>query len=182
MSITGLTRSSPAATRLRPRRLAGPAWRRLRWGSCLGSPRRIARGSAAGRSRPELTDETGRLLGERGREFGTVTGRARRCGWFDAALCAPGGEGGRHQRPGADQAGRAGRSARSCGFARGMRSDGKQVRHLPAAPGAQAAGAAGVRHGGGLVRLYPAGRGPGRICRPRRSSMCGGSRNWWRRR
>ncbi len=34
----------------------------------------------------ELNDETGRLLGERGHEFGTVTGRPRRCGWFDAAL------------------------------------------------------------------------------------------------
>ncbi|MCF3946380.1 adenylosuccinate synthase [Acidiphilium sp. AL] len=34
----------------------------------------------------ELSDATGRLLGERGHEFGTVTGRARRCGWFDAAL------------------------------------------------------------------------------------------------
>ncbi len=34
----------------------------------------------------ELNDETGRLLGERGAEFGTVTGRARRCGWFDACL------------------------------------------------------------------------------------------------
>ena len=34
----------------------------------------------------ELEDETGRLLGERGHEFGTVTGRPRRCGWFDAAL------------------------------------------------------------------------------------------------
>jgi len=34
----------------------------------------------------ELRDETGRLLGERGHEFGTVTGRKRRCGWFDAAL------------------------------------------------------------------------------------------------
>jgi adenylosuccinate synthase len=34
----------------------------------------------------ELDDETGRLLGERGREFGTVTGRRRRCGWFDAVL------------------------------------------------------------------------------------------------
>ncbi|MFC5066451.1 adenylosuccinate synthase [Flaviflagellibacter deserti] len=32
----------------------------------------------------ELHDETGRLIGERGREFGTVTGRPRRCGWFDA--------------------------------------------------------------------------------------------------
>jgi len=34
----------------------------------------------------ELEDETGQLLGERGHEFGTVTGRARRCGWFDAIL------------------------------------------------------------------------------------------------
>ena len=34
----------------------------------------------------ELDDETGRLIGERGHEFGTVTGRARRCGWFDAVL------------------------------------------------------------------------------------------------
>ena len=34
----------------------------------------------------ELFDETGRTIGERGHEFGTVTGRARRCGWFDAVL------------------------------------------------------------------------------------------------
>ncbi len=34
----------------------------------------------------ELHDATGKLLGERGHEFGTVTGRPRRCGWFDAAL------------------------------------------------------------------------------------------------
>ena len=34
----------------------------------------------------ELDDAVGRTLGERGHEFGTVTGRARRCGWFDAVL------------------------------------------------------------------------------------------------
>ena len=34
----------------------------------------------------ELFDEIGRQIGERGKEFGTVTGRARRCGWFDAVL------------------------------------------------------------------------------------------------
>jgi len=34
----------------------------------------------------ELDDEIGRGLGERGREFGTVTARPRRCGWFDAVL------------------------------------------------------------------------------------------------
>jgi len=34
----------------------------------------------------ELVDDIGRGLGERGREFGTVTSRPRRCGWFDAVL------------------------------------------------------------------------------------------------
>ncbi len=34
----------------------------------------------------ELHDDIGRRLGERGVEFGTVTGRPRRCGWFDAVL------------------------------------------------------------------------------------------------
>lgn len=34
----------------------------------------------------ELEDETGERLGQRGHEFGTVTGRKRRCGWFDAVL------------------------------------------------------------------------------------------------
>jgi adenylosuccinate synthase len=34
----------------------------------------------------ELTDATGQLLGDRGAEFGVVTGRRRRCGWFDAVL------------------------------------------------------------------------------------------------
>lgn len=34
----------------------------------------------------ELSDEIGNRMGERGREFGTVTGRRRRCGWFDATL------------------------------------------------------------------------------------------------
>jgi len=43
----------------------------------------------------ELFDDDGARLGERGREFGTVTGRKRRCGWFDAVLvrqtCTTGG-------------------------------------------------------------------------------------------
>ena len=34
----------------------------------------------------ELDDADGQRLGERGHEFGTTTGRKRRCGWFDAAL------------------------------------------------------------------------------------------------
>ena len=34
----------------------------------------------------EQNNEIGRTLGERGKEFGVVTGRPRRCGWFDAVL------------------------------------------------------------------------------------------------
>jgi len=34
----------------------------------------------------ELKDETGKHLGEKGKEFGTVTSRKRRCGWFDGVL------------------------------------------------------------------------------------------------
>ena len=34
----------------------------------------------------ELKDDIGEKLGERGKEFGTVTGRKRRCGWFDSVL------------------------------------------------------------------------------------------------
>jgi adenylosuccinate synthase len=34
----------------------------------------------------EQLNDIGRTLGERGKEFGVVTGRPRRCGWFDAAL------------------------------------------------------------------------------------------------
>jgi adenylosuccinate synthase len=34
----------------------------------------------------EQDNEIGQFLGEKGREFGTVTGRKRRCGWFDAVL------------------------------------------------------------------------------------------------
>ena len=34
----------------------------------------------------ELNDDIGQLLGEKGHEWGTITGRKRRCGWFDAVL------------------------------------------------------------------------------------------------
>jgi len=44
----------------------------------------------------ELKDAIGGKLGERGREFGVVTGRKRRCGWFDAVAV-------RHRRDCANQ-------------------------------------------------------------------------------
>jgi adenylosuccinate synthase len=86
----------------------------------------------------ELHDETGRLLGERGHEFGTVTGRPRRCGWFDAALvrqaCKVGGVAGLALTKldvldGLPE-------LRVC---TGYEIDGRSVRHLPAGQAAQAA-------------------------------------------
>jgi len=85
----------------------------------------------------EQDNETGQLLGERGREFGTVTGRPRRCGWFDAALV----------RQTIKVGGIDGIALTKLdvldGFEElkicvGYRLDGKEIDHLPAAQGAQA--------------------------------------------
>jgi len=69
----------------------------LAGGGCLGTglgPTRISRilgvfkayctRVGAGPMPTELKDETGDLIRERGHEYGTTTGRPRRCGWFDA--------------------------------------------------------------------------------------------------
>jgi len=53
-------------------------------GYVLGITKAYTTRVGAGPFPTELTDATGEKLGERGREFGTVTGRKRRCGWFDA--------------------------------------------------------------------------------------------------
>ena len=85
----------------------------------------------------EQDNETGRKIGERGREFGTNTGRPRRCGWFDAVLVR--------------------QAVRTCGInglaltkldildgfdtidvCTGYRLDGKEIDHFPAGEGAQA--------------------------------------------
>ncbi|MCO6417327.1 adenylosuccinate synthase [Siccirubricoccus sp. KC 17139] len=55
-------------------------------GMVLGIAKAYSTRVGSGPFPTELTDEIGRGLGERGREFGTVTGRPRRCGWFDACL------------------------------------------------------------------------------------------------
>jgi adenylosuccinate synthase len=55
-------------------------------GFVLGIVKAYTTRVGAGPFPTELEDSTGQRLGERGREFGTVTGRKRRCGWFDAVL------------------------------------------------------------------------------------------------
>ncbi|MDQ0507501.1 adenylosuccinate synthase [Xanthobacter agilis] len=85
----------------------------------------------------ELTDDVGKTLGSKGHEFGVVTGRARRCGWFDAVLVR--------------------QTVRTCGIhgialtkldvldgftelkvCVGYKVDGAEIDHLPAESGAQA--------------------------------------------
>jgi adenylosuccinate synthase len=55
-------------------------------GFVLGIVKAYTTRVGAGPFPTELDDSTGERLGTRGREFGTVTGRKRRCGWFDAVL------------------------------------------------------------------------------------------------
>jgi adenylosuccinate synthase len=55
-------------------------------GFVLGIVKAYTTRVGAGPFPTELDDETGQRLGERGHEFGTITGRKRRCGWFDAVL------------------------------------------------------------------------------------------------
>jgi adenylosuccinate synthase len=55
-------------------------------GFVLGIVKAYTTRVGAGPFPTELQDETGERLGQRGHEFGTVTGRKRRCGWFDAVL------------------------------------------------------------------------------------------------
>ena len=86
----------------------------------------------------ELHDDIGKLLGDRGHEYGTVTGRRRRCGWFDAALV----------RQAVKVGGIQGLALTKLDVLDGLpelkictgyRINGAFSRHLPAAPGAQAA-------------------------------------------
>ena len=104
-------------------------------GFVLGIAKAYCTRVGAGAFPTELFDETGRLLGERGHEFGTVTGRPRRCGWFDAVLVRSavrvGGVDGLALTKldvldGLDE-------IRIC---TGYTLDGVTVRHLPAAPAA----------------------------------------------
>src|SRR5947209_1575887 len=60
----------------------GPAAINYVLGICKAYTTRVGEGPFP----TEQKNDLGRLIGERGREFGTVTGRARRCGWFDAVL------------------------------------------------------------------------------------------------
>ena len=62
----------------------GPACAPTRLTGVLGVIKAYTTRVGAGPFVTELHDEVGAHLGQRGNEFGTSTGRPRRCGWFDA--------------------------------------------------------------------------------------------------
>src|ERR1700681_4522889 len=111
----------------------GPAAIGYVLGICQGYTTRVGEGPLPSEQDTALA----RLIGERGREFGTVTGRPRRCGWFDAVLVR--------------------QTVRTCGInglaltkldildglgdiqvCVGYRLDGREIDYLPAGEGAQA--------------------------------------------
>jgi adenylosuccinate synthase len=106
-------------------------------GYVLGIAKAYVTRVGAGPFPTELRDEVGRRIGDRGNEFGTNTGRRRRCGWFDAVLAR--------------------QAARTCGIdglaltkldildgfeeikvATGYTLDGGEIDYLPASQSAQA--------------------------------------------
>ena len=106
-------------------------------GYVLGIAKAYVTRVGAGPFPTELDNEIGRRIGQRGNEFGTNTGRPRRCGWFDAVLAR--------------------QAVRTCGIdglaltkldildgfeeikvATGYRLDGREIDYLPAAQYAQA--------------------------------------------
>ena len=106
-------------------------------GHVLGIAKAYATRVGSGPFPSELHDEIGQGLGARGREFGTVTGRPRRCGWFDAAMV----------RQAVKVGGIHGIALTKLDVLDGLPElkictgymiDGKEFRHLPSAQGAQA--------------------------------------------
>jgi adenylosuccinate synthase len=106
-------------------------------GYVLGIAKAYVTRVGAGPFPTELDNDIGRRIGQRGSEFGTNTGRPRRCGWFDAVLAR--------------------QAVRTCGIdglaltkldildgfeeinvAVGYRLDGKEIDYLPASQSAQA--------------------------------------------
>ena len=124
----------------------------------------------------ELFDETGELIGQRGKEFGAVTGRKRRCGWFDAALV----------RQTVRTSGIDGIALTKLDILDGFETH-QDLRRLPARrrddrlfpgePGRAGAGRADLRGDRGLERLDRRAPAPGPSFRRRRSNMSAGSRS-----
>ena len=124
----------------------------------------------------ELTDEIGARLGRIGKEFGTNTGRPRRCGWFDAALT----------RQTVKTSGIDGVALTKLDVLDGFDEikvcthytlDGERDRLHAGQSGRAGAARAGLRDDAGLARRHGRRALLGATCRRRRSNTFGASRN-----
>ena len=124
----------------------------------------------------ELKDEIGETLGQRGKEFGVVTGRKRRCGWFDAVMV----------RQAIKTAGINGIALTKLdvldGFKEikvctGYRLGEEVLDRLPASAERTSRGRAGLRDDRRLERIRRAARAPGPSCRRSRSNMSAASKS-----
>ncbi len=126
----------------------------------------------------EQKNEIGRLIGERGHEFGTVTGRPRRCGWFDAVLVRQTVRTSGINGLGVDQARYPGWLDRDQGLRRAIGSTvAKSTIFRPASMPRPGSSRSTRRSRVGRAR--PPGHAPGRSCRRRPLNMCAGLRSWW---
>ena len=139
---------TPSPARPRPARASGPG----AVGYVLGIAKAYTTRVGEGPFPTELYDETGELIGQRGKEFGVVTGRKRRCGWFDATLV----------RQTVRTSGIDGIALTKLdmldGFKTikigvGYRLDGETIDYFPGEPGCAGARRAGLRGDGRLERL-----------------------------
>ena len=135
----------------------------------------------AGRRRPVPDraaegDPIGDGIGQRGREFGTVTGRRRRCGWFDAVLV----------RQTVRTSGIHGialtkldilDALKEIKICVGYRLDGREIDYLPASEHAQARVEPIYETAEGWHAVTAGRPLLGANCPPRRSNTCAGSRN-----
>ena len=131
-SITARTRSSRRRARSPQARRSASASARTASTRCSASRRRTSRASARGRSPARSTGPTTSACSELGHEFGTVTGRERRCGWLDLVALALRGPRERDHLARADEARRPVRVLASsrCACATGSRT--VRDRGLPA--------------------------------------------------
>ena len=113
--------------------------------TCSASSRPTRRASAPGPFPTELTDDIGAGLAKRGNEFGSVTGRPRRCGWLDVAGAQALAAAQRRQRAVHHQARRARRHARRSGSAPAITSTAQPLELLPIGRRRRRAMRAGLR-------------------------------------
>ena len=134
------------------------------WGIAKAYTTRVG----AGPFPTELFDDVGELMREAGGEFGTTTGRPRRCGWLDLVGLRYASRINGHDRAGRDQARRAHRHRpAACGHSL-LGPRGRDLRRVPLPPVDRAQGARRLRRAARLARGHhrrPLARGPARRTR-----------------